>query len=481
MKSGATFLWYDLETFGRNPFYDRIAQFAARRTDEDLNPIGDPVELYCRLSPDYLPDPAACLVNGITPQDVKQKGIPESEFIEKINAMMSLPNTCTCGFNSIAFDDEFIRNALYRNLMDPYEREYRNGCSRWDIIDLVRAAHDLRPQGISWPGHKENGNPVFKLTELTSANGIDQTGAHDATVDVDATIAVARLIKQKQPRLFDYYFSLRSKANVKNLLRLQDIPRPLVHVSKYFTNPCGCSSLIVPITPSLNQDNSVFCFDLSKDPSLLISSSADDVFNTPGLFRMAVNKSPFICDMNTVSDSDLKRLNINKELCLSHYRTITENRGALIQKLRQQEKPAEGPKDTDFQIYSAFFTDHDKRLFATVRSTPPAQKLSLNLSFSDPRCPEMLRRHVCRNWPEILNEDQLKQWKLFSSTRIQSPPGDIINDIFFVERKIHDNLNDEGLSARDRQIFEKLDAYVKSLRKYLGLPPAQQEPSPSAD
>jgi len=480
MSNEATFLWYDLETFGRDPSFDRIAQFAARRTDMDLNPIGDPVELYCRLSADYLPDPGACLVNGITPQDVKKKGLPESDFIEKINALMSRENTCTCGFNSINFDDEFIRNALYRNLMDPYEREYKNKCSRWDILDLVRAAHDLRPQGINWPNPKENGNPVFKLTELTAANNIDQTGAHDACVDVDATIAIARLIKQKQPRLFDYYFSLRFKKEVKNLLNLQGVPQPLIHTSRIFTNPHGCSSLVVPITASFLQDNVVFFFDISKDPSLLLSATEENIFSSPGLFRVGINKSPFLTKMNTIDAEAYRRLGIDKNLCLAHYKTIIENRSSLIVKLRQAEKPFTAPEDPDYRIYSGFFSDHDKNLFSIIRNTPPEQKLSLNLAFIDKRCPEMLWRHVCRNWPEALTPEQMAKWKEFSIQRLLCPNGNPINDIFFTRRKAEEKLRDPSITERDRRILESIIDYDRSLKKFLGLSPEPSEPSPSA-
>ena len=261
MKNNPTFFWYDLETFGLNPSYDKIAQFAGQRTDSNLNPIGNPIVLYCKPPMDYLPDPLSCLITSITPQETIEKGLPESEFIERINNEFSVPNTCVCGFNSIRFDDEFIRNSLYRNFFDPYQREWKNGNSRWDILDLARAAHDLRPEKIFWPPvNPKTGNPVFKLTELTKANGIDQTGAHDAMVDVRATIAIARLIKNRLPKLFDYFFNLRNKADVKNLIGLP-FATPTLLTCAQFTSQTGCTSLITPITPSVNSPNNIICFD----------------------------------------------------------------------------------------------------------------------------------------------------------------------------------------------------------------------------
>lgn len=469
MYNTTSFFWYDLETFGLNPSYDRIAQFAGQRTDLDLNPIGDPVILYCRLSADYLPDPMACLVTGIVPQEVKQKGIPESEFIEEINKLFSVSGTCVAGFNTLQFDDEMIRNALYRNFLDPYEREWKNGCSRWDIIDLVRATHDLRPAGINWP-HKENGNPSFKLTDITDANNIEQIGAHDAMVDVDATIAVAKLIKQKQPKLFDYYFKLRNKAVVKDYLKLQGMPDPLLYTCAKFTNPQGCTSMIVPLSPKLDQDNRILCFDLAKDPSTLICAESDKIMQSPGLLSIAVNKSPFIASINTLKQEDYTRLGIDYALCMSHYKAIMDSRTSLIVKLR--EKKLDEYKtldDPDYQIYSGFFTDADKDLFRVIRSTPSGQRLSLHLSFQDTRCSEMLWRHVCRNYPESLSEEESKKWKVFASSRLLCPPGDPINDIFFVERKIDEKLEDKNLSERDKIVLTSLKEYVASLKKYVGI------------
>lgn len=470
MNDIESFFWYDLETFGINPTYDRIAQFAGQRTDTDLNPIGDPVVLYCRLSADYLPDPGACLVTGITPQEVKKKGIPESEFIETINRLFSQPGTCVTGFNSIRFDDEFIRNALYRNFLDPYEREWKNGCTRWDVLDLMRACHDFRPQGIKWPVSPRTGNPVFKLTELTSANNIDQTGAHDAMVDVNATIAVARLVKENQPRLFEHYLGLRTKNGVKNQLRLQEEMHALLYTCASFINPRGCTSMICAISPKVDQDNSIWCFDLSKDPSLLLSNEGNKIYKTPGLFKLAINKSPFIADTNTLKDEDYDRLGIDKNLCMNHLNVLKTIKDRVVKVLSDIPAPEyKTPEDPDYQIYSGFFTDSDKQLFNVIRRTPPEQRLSLNLQFTDPRCKTMLWRHVCRNYPEVLSDEQMKEFKSFAASRIMCPPSDSINDFYFVPRKIEEKLENPAIRVKDKAVLVCLRDYFVSLKQFLGI------------
>ena len=198
----------------------RPSQFAGLRTDMDLNQVGEPLVIYCQPQADILPAPQACLITGITPQQALAEGLPEPQFIEAIHRQLSRPNTCTVGYNSIRFDDEVTRYTLYRNFEDPYQREYQNGNSRWDIIDMMRLTRALRPEGIEWPEH-EPGRPSFELEDLTAANGLAHEAAHDALSDVTATIALARLVKEKQPRLFDYLYQNRGKTQIAAMLNLR--------------------------------------------------------------------------------------------------------------------------------------------------------------------------------------------------------------------------------------------------------------------
>src|SRR5690606_19285189 len=150
-RMSASFLFYDLETFGADTRRSRIAQFAAIRTNEALEEIEAPVDFMARPADDLLPSAGAALVTGITPQRAMREGSAEFEAFARIVEEMSRPGTCTLGYNSLRFDDEFVRNGLFRNFHDPYEREWRNGNSRWDLLDVLRLAHALRPDGIQWP------------------------------------------------------------------------------------------------------------------------------------------------------------------------------------------------------------------------------------------------------------------------------------------------------------------------------------------
>lgn len=464
-KEKPSILWYDLETFGLNSHYDRIAQFAAIRTDLDLNQMGKEIILYCKLSKDYLPDPLACLVTGISPQEVNEKGINEEDFIKIIRNEFLTPNTVVTGFNSINFDDEFIRNILYRNLFDPYEREYKNGCSRWDIINLVRAAYDLRPDKIKWPPKKENGNPSFKLTDITSANNIEQTGAHDALVDVRATIEVARLIKEREPRLYEYSFNHRKKQNMKDLLKAP-FGTPVLHTNPRYTTKNGCTSLVMPITFDLNNPNNVICFNLKEDITPLLEADEDTILSTNGIVNIAYNKCAFVSPINVLTPNLEIKLNINKQQALSRAKTLKENPNLII-KIRTALSKSEmkTTDDTDFQLYSGFFRDEDHKRFKVIQNADKKDKLQIAsaLKFDDKRAQELVYRYIMRNYSDIQNKEEQKRWKDFCSHRIISPPGNVMINLDFYNRKIEERLSSENISEKEKSILLKLKDYGQDL------------------
>ena len=245
MTTAPTFLWHDYETSGADPRRDRPCQFAALRTNAALELIGEPIELFCAPAPDVLPHPQAALITGITPQQLQRDGVPEAVFAAHVHEAMATPGTCAVGYNSLRFDDEFSRNLFYRNFYEPYAREWENGNSRWDLIDLVRMTYALRPQGIEWP-RREDGTPSFRLEDLARANHLQQERAHDALSDVHALIGLARLLRARQPKLFDFYFALRRKQRAFELL---DVARhtPVLHVSSRIPSSRGCLAIVVPL------------------------------------------------------------------------------------------------------------------------------------------------------------------------------------------------------------------------------------------
>jgi len=466
MKNRETFYWYDLETFGLNPKFDRIAQFAGIRTDSDLNIIEEPTIFYCKLSDDYLPDPLACLVTGITPQEVEEKGLVESEFIGRINEIFSVPRTCAVGFNSLRFDDEFIRNALFRNFLDPYKREWENGNSRWDILDLVRAAHDLRPENINWPINEETGNPSFRLTALTEANGISHEHAHDALSDVYATLEMAKLILLKQPKLFEYYLSLRKKQVVKEKLQVP-MGEPVLLTASQYTRPQGCTTLVTPITQVSPNTNSIIVFDLTQDSSTLLSVPDNELFTVKGISRIALNRCPFVSPMAILTDSIAQRLGIDKQACIDTWTRLKFD-PMLPVRFRMAANQEDPPPatDVDFGIYSGrFLSNNDANRFMKIRNTSPVELWNLNFKFDDDRFHELLKRYIFRNWPETLTVEQRREWKEFCSERLKKAPGDGLMNIEIYQTIIDEKMADKSTPKEKKEILSKLDLWGKEVRQ----------------
>jgi exodeoxyribonuclease-1 len=479
-----SFYFYDLETFGLDSRCDRIAQFAGVRTDENLEITGERVILYCRPSPDYLPSPHSCLVTGITPQAALEAGVTEYELARAVHRELSEPGTTTLGYNTIQFDDEFVRNLFYRCFYDPYGREWRRGNSRWDLVDLMRAAHDLRPEGIVWPA-AEDGTPIFRLEALAKANGVDQGAAHDAMHDVLATIGMARLVRSRQPKLFDWHFAHRGRDALRPLVDLVG-REPLVHASAAYTSPRGCTTLVAPIALDPENRNQLIALDLRYDPEEVLTLPVEELrrrvftkaeeLEVPRLHlsRIKLNRCPFLAPQSTMSDEAALRLGVDRDACARHLEVIRRE-PELIQKL---VAVFEGPKvqeeiaDPDLRMYAdGFFPDEDAELFGriheTIETLPPAEaKAKLyRLRFRDERAPQMLRRFFARNFPETLGPAEMKRWKSFCATRLQLPLTPEGTDLATYAKIIGQKLEDPATPARDRGILLALLAYKTHLEK----------------
>jgi exodeoxyribonuclease-1 len=435
--STLSFFWYDLETFGLDPIWDRPAQFAGVRTDAELNPIEPPLLLYCRPPADYLPDPTACLVTGISPQLAAQRGVPEAEFAAAIRAEFLRPQTCVVGYNNLRFDDEVMRQVFYRTLFDPYEREWRNGNSRWDIIDMVRLVRALRPEGISWPLDGQ-GYPTFRLESLTAANGIAHADAHDALADVHATIALAQRVKAAQPRLFDFVFGHRGKAEAAALLQVGRF-EPVVHASSRFGADRECLAIVVALAMHPTNRNAVIVYDLAVDPSVLLGLDSEAirerVFTAAAelgedkprvpLKLVHLNKAPVLAPLTVLRPQDGQRLGIDRELIARHLGLI---RGAvgLSEKVARVFEAAEraGPIDPDAALYGGgFIGDADRRELDRLHLLPPAAWATKTPHFVDSRLPEMVFRYRARNYPALLEPSEAERWESQRLARLTGRDG----------------------------------------------------------
>ena len=433
----ASFLFYDLETFGADPRTTRIAQFAAIRTDPELNPVETPISVFVKPADDLLPSPIATLITGIAPQDALRDGVGEAEIFARIFDEMARPQTCSAGYNSLRFDDEFVRHGLFRNFYDPYEREWRNGNSRWDLLDVLRLAHALRPDGVIWP-QREDGATSFKLEHLAEANGVREGDAHEALSDVRALIGIARKFKTAQPRLWDYALRLRDKRFAAGLLDIIGMV-PALHVSQRYPAARLCAAPVIPLARHPRIDSRVLVFDLAQDPQALLNLAADEIADrlyTPtadlpegeeriALKEVHLNRCPSLIAWNHLRPADFDRLRIDPAQVERRAAQIREAGPELVEKVRRvyAQDAAREPGDVDGSLYDAFINEADKRLFRIVRSTAPEALNSVQFDFRDARLPELLFRYRARNWPHTLDAGERRRWDDYRRRRLGQDAG----------------------------------------------------------
>jgi exodeoxyribonuclease-1 len=470
MSDPRSFYWHDYETWGAQPAVDRPAQFAGQRTDLDFNPVGEPLVVYARPADDFLPQPEACLITGITPQLARERGAPEADFFRFIHDELAQPGTCALGYNSMRFDDEVTRYGLYRNFFDPYEREWKNGNSRWDMIDVVRLTRALRPEGIVWP-EKEPGITSFRLEDLTAANGIEHSGAHDALADVNATIAIARLVRERQPKLFEFALGNRDKHRLGAQLNVR-AANPVLHVSARYPARLGCIAAVLPLALHPGNRNGVIVYDLRADPTALLTLSAEEIrarlytasADLPeGVERIPLkvvhlNRAPVIVPLGTVTEAAREQWQMDVHAEQRHLEALRHAPG-LARKLQQvfgEREPFPSQADPDRDLYGGFLSDDDRRRCALVRRTPPEELAALQPGFDAPKLHELLFRYRARNWPETLSHAERLRWEEFRRARLSEPGAGASIVLDEYRRALSRLAVDLSLSPQQRAVVDAL-------------------------
>lgn len=429
-------LWYDYETFSADPATGRIAQFAAIRTDEQLRPLAE-YEWFCQPCLDCLPEPQACLITGITPQQVMQRGLPEPEFALRLQNELAQPGTCIAGYNSIRFDDNYTRFLFYRNFIDPYAHEWRDGNTRWDLLDVARYTYALRPQGIEWPV-RDDGAPSFKLTDLTAANGLAHDHAHDALSDVRATIALAGLIRQHQPKLFDFAYALRSKQAVRTFLdKAQD--KPVLHTSGMFPAIFGHTTAIAVLGAHPRMANRLIVADLRHDPEALLAtppelllewlfSKAEDLPPSvvrPGIKELHLNRAPLLAPINVLDAQSAQRLQLDLALCQRHFDFIRAHKDAfaVLARTLYAAEPLPRMLDAESALYQGFISEADRVATRNVIRATSDELARLQTQLQDERLRELLFRFRARYAPESLSAEEAARWQTLRRSRLLDEEG----------------------------------------------------------
>jgi exodeoxyribonuclease-1 len=431
MIQKSSFYFYDLETSGFNPRMGRIMQFAGQRTDMDLNPVDEPDNILIKLTPDTLPDPDAILVTGITPQSTITDGITEYEFTDYLTSKVCIPGTIMVGFNNVRFDDEFIRHTLWRNFYDAYEWHWKDGSSRWDLLDVVRMTRALRPDGIKWPFDSAQGKPSNRLELLTAINKLDHESAHDALSDVNATISVAKLIKTKQPKLFDYLLNLRDKKKVTALVTKGD---PIIYTSGRY--PSEYEKTTVAVMVGAHPDKgAALMYDLRVDPDKFTNLSPQqlaELWSAWGkdapyfpIKALSYNKCPAIAPLSVLDENSAERIKIDLSIIkanLAKLKKTADFDSKLIQalKLAQPKKQtglAVNNQDVDGLLYDGFVNDSDKTKMRVVRAAAP-DEITGSVDFADERLKLLLPLYKARNFPKNMSGEEQEKWEEFRKHRL---------------------------------------------------------------
>ena len=471
-----TLYWHDYETTGVDPRRDRPVQFAGLRTDEALNEIGDPLMIYCQPARDVLPVPDACLVTRITPQQAQEKGVNEAGFIAAVHAEMARPGTCGVGYNSLRFDDEVTRHTLYRNFDDPDAREWQNGNSRWDLIDVARMTYAMRPAGIEWPTHAD-GRPDFRLEKLTSANGIGHESAHDALSDVRATIGLARLLRERQPRIYDWLYRLRDKRQAIQQLDLAT-HKPVVHTSGMYPPEHGCTTLVMPLAQEQGNKNGMLVYDLRVDPGnfagLDVEALRERLFTRKedlpeGTLRLPVkavrvNKCPALAPLKTLDEEAAQRIALDVEACQRHRQALLADTG-LMRRVTQAFAGREfaAPADVDQALYNGFISNADRAVANRVLEATPEALAQQHFNFRDKRLPELLFRYRARNWPEMLSPDEHEQWDEFRRQRLLEPGDEVTMKLDRYTQRIAELRTERADDASALQLLDSLESWGREL------------------
>jgi exodeoxyribonuclease I len=428
-----SFFFYDLETSGLDSRTSRIMQFAGIRTDMDLNPIGEAYNVLVKLSDDTIPSPEALMVTGITPHQTQMDGLTEAEFAKFLSDEICMTDTIMVGFNNIRFDDEFVRHLFWRNFYDPYEWCWKEGRSRWDLLDVIRMTRALRPEGIAWP--VVDGKATNRLELLTKENGIDHLKAHDALSDVEALIAVTKLIKTKQPQLYEYLLSMRDKNKIKQLVNL-DNKKPFVYTSGRYDSQYGKTTVAFPLTSGKN--GNVIVYDLRYDPANFVSLTSDELkkklyatweerkkdgFVSLPVKELQYNKVPAVAPLGVLEQSDgWNSIGLDVEMIEKHKTALLQSPhfAENIRSIFETKRDFKKALDPESQLYDGFVNDRDRLRIETVRNASERELADYHPEFTDERLSPLLLHYKARNFPKTLSEDESFKWEQWRSEYVNS-------------------------------------------------------------
>ena len=492
MKANQTFFFYDLETSGFLAAHDRIMQFAGQRTDMNLQSIGQPLNLLIKLADDILPSPEAILVTKITPQQTQGDGLTEAKFAQIFLDEIVTPGTIILGYNSVRFDDEFMRHTLWRNFRDPYEWSWSEGRSRWDLLDVVRLVRALRPDGINWPfaekvdpkTKKKIKIPTNNLVDMARENGFENTNAHDALADVNALINLAKLLKEEQPKMWDYLLKMRDKKAVAKLVNLDD-PVAFVYASGRYSSEFEKTTVAFPLAPG-KKPGSVLVWDLRIDPNDFAKLTDKEIkakiyakweerqkpnFVPLPVKELAYNRCPAVAPIGTLDADAQDRLKIDLKQIEKNLGALRKNHDVIDQIVDSLNARPDSVKSSDVegQLYDSFAPDSDKARIRVIAAATADDLADFHPNFTDERLPELLLRFKARNFTKSLSADEKRSYEAYRSEKLEREIPAYMQKLFWLSQIAADQIptnfaNDAEKSRffalRNRLVGREIDTFV---------------------
>lgn len=464
-----TYLFYDIETTGLNKALDQILQFAAIRTDMDLNEI-DRHEIWIKLNNNIIPSPYASITHRISIESVKN-GLNEFEAIEKIHKLINTPGTISVGYNSLGFDDEFLRFSFYRNLLPPYTHQFANQCGRMDIYPMIILYYLFKPDSLKWP--EIDGKISLKLENLAARNDFNHGVAHNALVDVEATIALAKLLKQDES-MWDYcrgYFD--KKIDIDRTLQLE----MKINDCKYglFVNgKIGSTNhFIVPVLGlGQHQHYKNQSLWLRLDKTELSQTKVDDITNTtwcmnkkagePGF--VLPNKERYLSHINDerqqISNDNLNWLEQNPDIL-----------AAIADYYKQFKYPVVPDVDIEAALYDiGFYSYAEQDECSVFHKASTDKKISLLNDFSNPNIRELALRILGKHFHHDISDSMGAEYQDYVNKMIKEQPiidyrgekkttiKQALNDITKIRNKVE-------CDAEQIELLKELESYCKAFNK----------------
>ena len=409
-----TYLLYDLETSGLNPAFDQILTFAAIRTDTNFNEL-ERHSFTIQLRPDIVPSPQACIVHRLSYDDLKD-GLPEYDAVKQIHEIVNKPGTVSLGYNTLRFDDEFLRFSFYRNLLDPYIHQYGNGCSRMDILPLATLYYVFKQEILKWP--LNNGKPSLKLEKISEENVLVTSGrAHEAMTDVEATCNLARIFFKEQ-EMFNYsidYFNKQKDekriGKIENSIKLKGLPFKLgIMVSHLLGPDLSYMAPVIHIGQSRKYSNQSLWLRLDKESILDFTANPEE--SIPLVVRKKFGDLPIILPSLDRFHEKLTKDSIEK--ADMNINAISDNPGDFFEIIdfhREFKYPYVPDLDPDAALYQdGFFLKNEKKEILDFHEADFSGKVQAISQMSSKRIKVLAQRIIQRNYSaELLKSTSFEE------------------------------------------------------------------------